>query len=436
MAVSACVSFGVLPFCLRIAGIETTESARSFAQRLLTAATAVFLFIAPFPSSAGWRTAMLLVALGALSFMKLARGRPWGLREISRPFAVAALAWIALAVASLSWSDDRAYTASELQREVLYGFFAFIVTYAGTRTMRDARTAVLAMLAATLLMGAFEWLRQLMPWLPYAEKYHAAQGPFSTQIALVAPLLAFAAWPAPAGLGVSTRMVGLVAAGLIAAGLATENRMLWLALAAGCVVAFAVFQAGSILDAHRARMMRILLGTLATIAIAIAATFEYKAARYYPEAATPVESVSMDERPLVWSAATSLAAERPLLGHGFGREIVGDRIEEAMPPSASVRIRHAHNMFFDALLQLGAAGLLALAAMLGTLVYAYVRVRHAPAGGAITVTGLALIATFVVKNLTDDFYFRPGSLVFWAINGMLLALASRAVATARRPKAP
>jgi hypothetical protein len=63
-------------------------------------------------------------------------------------------------------------------------------------------------------------------------------------------------------------------------------------------------------------------------------------------------------------------------------------------------------------------------------------VRHAPAGGAITVTGLALIATFVVKNLTDDFYFRPGSLVFWAINGMLLALASRAVATARRPKAP
>ena len=369
---------------------------------------------------------MLLVALGALTFTKLARGRPWHLREIPRPFAIAAIVWVVLAVASLAWSDDPAYTASELQREILYGFFAFIVLYAGTRTLRDARVAIFAMLAATLLMGAFEWVRQFMPWLPYANKYHAAQGPFSTQIALVAPLLAFAAWPAPAGLGARPRTVALVAAGLIAAGLATENRMLWLALAAGCVVAFLVFQAGSTLDAHRARMMRILLGTLATIAIAIAATWEYKAARYYPKAATPVESLSMDERPIVWSIATSLAAERPLHGHGFGREIAGDRIEHALPPAADVRIRHAHNVFFDAVIQLGALGLAALVAMLAALAHAYTRVRHQPLGGPVSIAGLALLATFVVKNLTDDFFFRPSSLTFWAMNGMLLALCARA----------
>jgi hypothetical protein len=37
--------------------------------------------------------------------------------------------------------------------------------------------------------------------------------------------------------------------------------------------------------------------------------------------------------------------------------------------------------------------------------------------------GLAMLAGFVVKNLTDDFFYRHNALVFWAINGMLLGLA-------------
>jgi len=63
--------------------------------------------------------------------------------------------------------------------------------------------------------------------------------------------------------------------------------------------------------------------------------------------------------------------------------------------------------------------------VLGTLAMTYVRARHAPDGGAVAVTCLALLMTFVVKDLTDDFFFRPNSLTFWAINGMLLALAVR-----------
>jgi hypothetical protein len=39
--------------------------------------------------------------------------------------------------------------------------------------------------------------------------------------------------------------------------------------------------------------------------------------------------------------------------------------------------------------------------------------------------GLALLAAFLVKNLTDDFFNRHNALVFWALNGMLLGLARR-----------
>lgn len=410
------------PFCLRI---DAIEAASPIAQRLLTATTAVFLFIAPFPSSAGWRTAMLLLALAALVFMWLARGRSWRLALLPRAFIVTALVWVGLCIGSAAWSDDRAYTISELQREILYGAFAFLVTYSGTRSTRDVRVAVFAILSGTLLLGAFEWLRHFMPWLRYASRYEAAQGPFSTHIALVSPLLALLAWPAPGGLAARPRVLVPVAAGFIAAGLATENRMLWLALAAGCIVAFAAFQAGAEADARRARMLRILLGTLALIALVIAASWEYKAAHYYPAATSTVESLSMDERPHVWSLAAELIAERPVKGHGYGREILGDRIERALPPATSVHIRHAHNVLIDVALQTGALGVLAFAAMLGALAWTYVQARHAPGGGGVAVTGLALLATFVVKNLTDDFFFRPNSLTFWALNGMLLALAAR-----------
>lgn len=397
------------------------------AQRLYTATTAVFLFIAPFPSTAGWRIAMLLLAASALAFLALSRRRALDLGSLPREFTIAAVAWIALSVASIAWSDSVRYTQEELRRELTYGALAFILFYSGTREPRDAHIGIVALVAGALLLGALEWVRHFFPWLPRAVKYEAAQGSFSTQLVLVAPLLAMLAWPRPLGMAARPRNIALIALGLIASGLATENRMLWLSLATGAVIAFAVFQAGSAPQEHRARMMRILLGALAVIALVIAASWEYKAARYYPKAATPVESLSMDERPRVWGLALDLIRERPLAGHGFGREIVGDRLERSLPErTLQPRIRHGHNVFIDVALQLGAAGLLAFVAMLGALVHAYARVRHTPAGAPVTIAGIAMIATFVTKNLTDDFFYRPSSLTFWAINGMLLALCTRA----------
>jgi len=41
------------------------------------------------------------------------------------------------------------------------------------------------------------------------------------------------------------------------------------------------------------------------------------------------------------------------------------------------------------------------------------------------VIGLALIAGFLAKNLTDDFLHRHNAQVFWALNGLLVGLGRR-----------
>jgi hypothetical protein len=67
----------------------------------------------------------------------------------------------------------------------------------------------------------------------------------------------------------------------------------------------------------------------------------------------------------------------------------------------------------------------AFALMMGTLAWALATARRREGGAALAIAGLAIVVGYFAKNLTDDFFFRPNSLVFWAIAGMLLGLASR-----------
>jgi hypothetical protein len=67
--------------------------------------------------------------------------------------------------------------------------------------------------------------------------------------------------------------------------------------------------------------------------------------------------------------------------------------------------------------------------MLTTLALAYRRFLTHPPTRVLGAIGLAVLAAFVVKNFTDDFFVRQNALVFWAVNGMLLGLGNRLAAT-------
>ena len=83
---------------------------------------------------------------------------------------------------------------------------------------------------------------------------------------------------------------------------------------------------------------------------------------------------------------------------------------------------HAHNLFVSQWLQTGAVGVATLVALLAALAWRYGASPRADGTlAAIGLAGIMMLATFVVKNLTDDFMIRPTSKEFWAINAIFLS---------------
>jgi len=343
-----------------------------------------------------------------------------------RGLLVAGIAWIALCTASLAWSVDPRYSWEELQREVGYGLLAFAVFFAASREPADLHAAVRACLAGAVLLGAAAWLARAFPTVPLAERYLAIEGSLSTQLVTVAPMLLILAARAPLGLAAPARATGATAVLLAAAGFATENRMMWIALMVAVACVAVAYRRGG--AAHVAAGSRkAFIVALAAMAIGFVASSAYKATRYYPANATTAESFAFDERPLIWDSAGELFDHRPWLGHGYGREIVGDGIADGLARRGSGHwwLRHGHNVFMDAGLQMGVVGIAAYVALLAMLLRAFAAAGRTQDGWPLAAAGIAMTVALIAKNLTDDFYYRPNSLVFWALCGMLLGLAGR-----------
>jgi len=396
------------------------------AQRIFTASAAAFLLVAPFPSSAGWRVFFILVALMALGWQAFRGGPPMELARIPRAFRIWAGAWIALCAASLAWSVDPGYTLAELRREILYGGIAFIVFFAGTREARQLHLWTCALFAGAFVLGVGEWMHFLRPDGLRASSISMGPGPFSTHVAILAPLLVIFAWRPPLGMGLGGKAMIAIAAALLCAGIAGDSRFLWVALLTSTVVAFAAFwNEAAPTHPARLRVKRAFLAILVLLPVLMAGSAEYKV-RYYPRAASTLESFALDERPLIWRVAVGKALEAPVAGHGYGREIEGKYLSTTLEAHGlNSAYFHGHNVLLDTVMQLGVIGLAVFLAFVASLAAAFAAARRVENGLPLAITGLAMLAGYLVKDMTDDFFFRPNSLVFWAIAGMLLGLAAR-----------
>ena len=94
-----------------------------------------------------------------------------------------------------------------------------------------------------------------------------------------------------------------------------------------------------------------------------------------------------------------------------------------MRRGAEQPFRHGHNIVLDMALQLGVAGVIAFGALLAAFAVEFARAARVAATAPVGLAGLAMLAAFLAKNMTDDFLYRPNSLVFWALMGLLLRLA-------------
>jgi O-antigen ligase len=403
----------------------TAAASGSAAARVYAFASAVFLLVAPATATPGWRVAALIVAALALVASIARREAP--VVPLAWPRALVAwyAAWAALAALSFLWSASVDYSMSEWRREILYGALAFGVFYAGTADAQRWRQACVILMAGVALLAVAEAARNAFGW--GTRSFNGGPGRFTTHLVIVLPLIACLVSEPPLGFG---RRPALAAAALgvaFLAALAAGNRIVWIAfLAAFVVLALLARPPGP----RSMRRDALAIGLVAAILVLFALSIEQKAREFYPELGSG-QSIARDLRPKLWALAAEAAAERPLLGHGYGHEILADRYRAAMGGQGEFAT-HGHNMFLDAAVSLGFTGLAILVAMFATLALAYRRLLANAATRLLGAIGLAMLAAFVVKNLTDDFFVRQNALVFWAMNGMLLGLGHR-MAAARAP---
>jgi O-antigen ligase len=412
--------------------------------RWLAGFTAVYLFLLPTNHGTYLRS---IAFGGSLLFAAFALG--WSLRERRlRPEAriplppwsitLTVAAWFAWSASSYFWSVKPRYTAGQLSREIaenLLLIVAFFMASCDTTTFRRYAATALAsfFIMATLALGYAMTPGGFDPALK-----HNGVGPFSTYVVLMAPLLLTLIAPPPVGLRRRNLALALGAALLVlmvAAARLTDNRMVWIALAA-------VFATAAIASAVRwpQSFMRSPWRWLAPVAALILilgfafADAARERADIYPPNTSVESTIKADPRIRLWQQLFDRIGDRAWQGYGFGRRIQAEEIASKLP---DLQLAHAHNLFASQWLQTGAVGLALFVAMLGAIGMTFVRYVRARDDvlAFLGVVGLSLLAGFVVKNLTDDFLFRSNAKEFWAVIAILVGLGTRLAARGASPTA-
>ena len=402
-----------------------------YAYRLLLVSSAAYLALQPTNAATYGRsltfgvTVLLVMIVGLMSIAGRGERVPfpgWSL-------LAALCAWCAWDAASYFWSANPTYTAGELRREVAYSVVMMVAVYAAARDALAWRTFVgVALLSFALLAAlAVGFVTSFGAW--DAGRWHVGVGAFSTYVVLVAPLLLTLLAPPPTGFG-SGRYVMLLTIVLLALVLATarlaDNRMVWIALAVVFATASALAAGRWHVALRRAplRWLAPLIALLMVLGLLFAQTAREKATAHFPPHTSVAETFAKDPRLQLWERTLEVIGERPLTGYGFGKSILAEELRrELQLPELS----HAHNVFMSQWLQTGAMGLAAFVALLAALTVRYVQFLRSSddALAFLGIIGIALVAGFVTKNLTDDFLLRSNGKEFWILNAALLGFGMR-----------
>lgn len=354
----------------------------------------------------------------------------------------ALIAWSGWSAASLGWSLHPAYTKAELGTEIVWGVATATIFYVSARSSSSFRTLTVVAVAcagflsalavfAAMSAGSFDQAHALV-------RSHGGAGAFSTYLVLVMPLLPLLLAPKPVGFGSGPWPLSItvaVFALLLVAARLTENRMIWVSLAVGFLLA-------ALLAAWRwrARLVRAPMrwsGVLLVLLVLLGALFVDAAgqrARNNFKPDTPVaQSFADDPRFVLWQHTFERIRERPWIGFGFGKSILSEELRDEL---RDPMLAHAHNLFVSQWLQTGAIGVATLIALLAALTWCYWTFLRAPDGtlAALGLAGLVMLMTFVVKNLTDDFMIRPTSKEFWALNALLIGFGMRELRRRASPR--
>jgi O-antigen ligase len=379
----------------------------------------LFLASSLFAQNVALRLLLLLLSLLLGAYVAL-RGR----RELTLlpgiwlPFAL----WAAWAAASLAWSIEPERSLKEWRNEIFYTSCALWSCFIAAQARAAPRLLPHILAAGALAVCGISIWEYSRGRQEYLTGWHGGPGDHSNALLLLMPCAVMAGWYARrAGAGAwPVVAAGALAATFFVSAYATLNRTIWI----GFAVQFAVL--GTFLALRgRASLKLAAAGAalLAALAVLFVAAQDELQETKRPRAARAPKA---DTRVALWPEVAAHIAERPLTGHGFGRGLLRAELQEKLR-GVDRNLWHAHNIFLDAALQTGLAGLALFVALLGAIVRAGWRYARSADDGvaACGIVLIALVAGMLVRNMTDTLLARQNALLFWGLVGVLLAWGTR-----------
>ena len=334
------------------------------------------------------------------------------------PLAWPVSAWLAWGAMSSLWSLDWEASVKSTIYDMVMPIGAFYGTYLVSRTGAAFRlllfgvVAGMSILAVLVLLavfnGQFEFLLAHEPaGLLYL---YPGPGATSTLGIFALPHVLLLCWSERRE---NLRLAIALLACIAIAGLGSQNRMFWPA----AVITIAVFYLCQWSRLSLLQRKRLRLAGYASVVAAVGIVAGLSEAR----------TQGFEARLQGWAEWTAVAAEKPWIGYGLGKRVLGEvgpeRLTEAMRRTDEAFTGHAHNLLLNTTLQVGVVGLawfLFLIGSLGKYGYARKEGRALPESAAL----LALLVAMLVKNASDDFMDHAVIVAFWAHAGMLLGRLS------------
>lgn len=379
----------------------------------------IFLFILPFTHTVALRLSSLAIA-AVITFITW-RTRPTPPISFKLPL----LLWAGMALLSLSWALDPAYTLGEIKNEIGYTMLAFFTFYSLTQGEREwklwNRVLILGFLVISASGISAYWLAH-GNWVTNGP--HGGVGDYSTYLIFILPFILMLAVK-----NSLTRFPGnlnwLLLPILLVGGYLTLNRAFWPALLAATATFIFLyhFRTHPLQISKRTLVIFILLGTLA--AVPFIAVVKHKVIITESNRVIPETTIQGDPRIPLWKFAFENIRDHPLTGAGFGRGALRQTLKSHF--NNRQQLWHAHNLFLNYAVQMGVGGLLAIMLLFLAIGKEFWKLYRStkPDISLIGIVGLALLSGVIAKNMTDDFFVRQHALLFWALVGMCLGYGKR-----------
>lgn len=393
---------------------------RFLANRILWIGFAAYVAILPIGATTALRNLLFVIVLGSLGSL-LWRARQWPRVPVRLPW----LAFLVPALLSLTYSVSFGYSLGEIKSEIGIPFLIFAMTATIVRDERALLRFLYVLMAANVFLVAFS----LMTWVmgettkdSLVGTLNTGVGYYSTYLVALMPFIALFLWHSHQLRRGAVWVGGLLLLANLASLYVGGNRQGFIAVLAELAVFVLIY---------RDRLARMHWAMIATGALSIGVLFLLQFLHRDANAASGLgRAMSNDVRWPVWSACIQALAAHPWTGSGFGLRI----FQFAYPQfSANGPFWHAHNVLLNKGIQMGAPGIVGFLILFLAMPLRMLRsLRLGGLAGAVAATGIAMSVGFLLKNMTDDFFYRESGYLFWLLAGSVLGVCHAASVNAER----